>query len=101
MTDTPPDWVLIEAAKRGTWCETATIKQQQAMYRNEPLFAALCDMIAKHEQSPVDRKLLCAREASAQLDDNAELDYWRSGDGDDCLACCLRSLALYEEGFGK
>jgi len=101
MTDTPEDWVLIEAAKRCGWADKRTIKFLQGCYRNDRVFRALCDTIAKHEQPPVDRKLLCAREASAQLDDNAELDYWRSGDGDDCLACCLRSLALYEKGFGK
>ena len=101
MTDTPKDWVLIEAAKRFGWADTLTVYALQNDYAVSVPYRALCDMIAKHEQKPVDRKLLCAREASAQLDDNAELDYWRSGDGDDCLTCCLRSLALYEEGFGK
>jgi hypothetical protein len=99
MTDTPEDWVLIEAAKRCGW--TGDVPLLQTYYENDRPYRALCDMIAKHEQKPVDRKLLCAREASAQLDDDVESDYWRSGDGDDCLTCCLRSLALYEEGFGK
>jgi hypothetical protein len=104
MTDTPEDWVLIEAANRGghSW-KDQSVRQLRDAYADVdvPVFNALCDMIAKHEQPPVDRKLLCAREASAQLDDDVESDYWRSGDGDDCLTCCLRSLALYEEGFGK
>ena len=93
MTDTPiPDWVLLEAAKRGAWCETATIKQQQAMYRNEPLFAALCDMILKHEQPPVDPKLLCAREAAYPF------GFGRDSVGVDA---CVRAIELWEEGFGK
>jgi len=102
MTDTPEDWVLIEGAKRFAWDNVATSRLRSHYHdENHIGFRALCDMIAKHEHPPVDRKLLCAREASAQLDDNGELDYWRSGDGDDCLTCCLRSLALYEKGFGK
>lgn len=91
MTDTPEDWVLLEAAKRGAWCETATIKQQQAMYRNEPLFAALCDMIAKHEQPPVDRKLLCAREAERSFDGR-----YRTAE-----MIAIRAIELYLEGFGE
>ena len=89
MTDTPPDWVLLEAAKRGAWCETATIKQQQTMYRAEPLFRALCDMILKHEQPPVDRKVLCAREACSE----------RLGVTVEEIAA--RAIELWEEGFGK
>ena len=89
MSKEMEDWVLIEAAKRGAWCETATIKQQQAMYRNEPLFAALCDMILKHEQPPVDRKLLCAREACSE----------RLGITVEEIA--VRAIELWEEGFGK
>ena len=92
MTDTPPDWVLLEAAKRGAWCVTSTIKQQQALYRNEPLYRALCDMILKHEQPPVDRKLLCAREAER---------LWNSEDEATVDLACVRAIELWEEGFGK
>lgn len=92
MTDTPPDWVLLEAAKRGAWCETATIKQQQTMYRAEPLFRALCDMILKHEQPPVDRKLLCAREAMA-----GSIVY----EPRHIENIAVRAIELYLEGFGK
>ena len=100
MNDTPPDWVLIEASKRCDWAHD-DIAELQQQYEDDLPYAVICDMILKHEQPPVDRKLLCAREASAQLDENGELDHWRSGDGDYALTCCLRSLALYEEGFGK
>ena len=70
MTDkqTPPDWVLIEAAKRGNiqahgkgeWA----FPTYRAVYRSNATFRALCDMIERYEARPVDRKLLCAREAA-------------------------------------
>ena len=88
MTDTPEDWVLIEAAKRCGWeCGTAEL------YYDNPVYGALCDMIAKHEQKPVDRKLLCAREAARQylaMDAGIKVE-WNG----------LRAIELWEEGFGK
>jgi hypothetical protein len=81
-TETPPDEVLIEAAKRAD-CD---------VYRRDGAFLALCDMIAKHEKPPVDRKLLCAREAWDQW---LNIDY----DGEEWIG--LRAIQLYEEGFGK
>ena len=98
MTDTPEDWVLIEAAKRCGW-ETEYLENLRDLYATGPSsFRALCDMIAKHEQKPVDRKMLCVREAfreAACLDDEPE---WN-----DTLvaAACLRTIELWEEGFGK
>lgn len=93
MIDTPmPDWVLRKAAKRGAWCETATIKQQQTMYRAEPLFRALCDMILKHEQPPADRKLLCAEQAASEWDNSLLLPP---------IDVAVRAIELYLEGFGK
>jgi hypothetical protein len=91
MTDTPEDWVLIEAAKRCGWdCFFTTL---QWAYRNETAFRALCDMIAKHEQKPVDRKLLCAREADK---------LWATSTEDfGVREACLRAIELWEEGFGK
>ena len=88
MTDTPPDWVLIEAAKRCGWgCVVETL---QWMYRNETAYRALCDMIQKYEQPPVDRKLLCAQEA------------WRLHDEDlDSVTISVRAIELYERGFGR
>lgn len=85
MTDTPPDWVLIEAAKRCGWAYGTADN-----YHDNPVYAALCDMIAKHEQPPVDRKLLCAREASK-----------RGLFGESPVDPCLRAIELWEEGFGK
>lgn len=103
-TETPPeDWVLIEAAKQVGWDYCEDTLRQLYRYR-DPAFRALCDMIAKHEKQPVDRKLLCAREAMAE---NAETTGWggkfRSGDYDDTyhITVPLRAIELYEEGFGK
>jgi hypothetical protein len=94
MTDTPEDWVLIEAAKRGRWHSGYTLEVLREAYQGfcNPMFHALCDMIAKHEQKPVDRKLLCAREAG-----------WPFGFGKDSIAvdACIRAIELWEEGFGK
>jgi hypothetical protein len=98
MTDTPilPDWVLIEAAKRGgfSW-KDQSIRQLHDAYADVdvPVFNALCDMIAKHEQKPVDRKLLCAREAWDQIGEvETEIDSnW----------VAVRAIELWEEGFGK
>ena len=82
-TETPPDWVLVEAAKRSD-CD---------VYRRDGAFLALCDMIQKYEKPPVDRKLLCAREAWDQW---ASMEY----DGRE-YAITVRAIELYEEGFGK
>ena len=96
-TETPPDWVLVEAAKRSD-CD---------VYRRDGAFLALCDMIAKHEKPPVDRKVLCAREAMAENAEKYAASEWggkfRSGDYDDTyhITVPLRAIELYEEGFGK
>ena len=93
MTDTPPDWVLLEAAKRCEWEGLYTIDQLQRFYTTHEIYAPLCDMIFKHEQPPVDRKLLCAREAN-RLWENSDEEFT----GEDA---CLRAIELYLEGFGK
>ncbi len=54
-------------------------------------FRALCDMIQKYEQPPVDRKLLCAREAIRRMDYNMEKV--------DVIA--IRAIELWIEGFGR
>lgn len=54
---------------------------------------ALCDMIAKHEKPPVDRKLLCARETvrnAGFVIDHADIE-----------SIAVRAIELWEEGFGK
>jgi len=100
MTDTPEDWVLIEAARR------AGIHLTPAQYRAgliakaaRPYFLALCDMIAKHEQKPVDRKLLCAQAALTGA--LIELDASRFPKKECMWDCCVRAIELWEEGFGK
>lgn len=92
MTDLPilPDWVLIEAAKRSGWSDLYTLDTLQRFYANDLPYRALCDMIAKHEQPPADRKLLCAREASDAYNWNPEIQQ-----------ACVRAIELWEEGFGK
>jgi hypothetical protein len=95
-TETPPDWVLLEAADRFTW-KVMDMEELRNLYQNPRIpdghgYRALCDMIAKHEKPPVDRKLLCAREAWDQW---LNIDY----DGEEWIG--LRAIQLYEEGFGK
>jgi hypothetical protein len=91
MTDTPEDWVLIEAAKR---CDIhgANLSGLRSRYQaNSDPFRALCDMIAKHEQQPVDRKMLCAREAEREM--------WRKGEGNVFLG--VRAIELWIKGYGE
>ncbi len=104
MTDTPPDWVLAEAAKR---CEAPAESDDHwlTLYQMRGSFRALCDMIQKYEQPPVDRKLLCAREAMAR---NTRVlwhktDTYRSGKMDDgpAIADCVRAIELWESGYGR
>jgi len=104
MTDTPPDWVLIEAAKRsGT--KIKELHRLRSIYTESlNTFTALCDMIAKYEQPPVDRKLLCAREAMAEGCSLPESEgAYRRGSWDHAgaLKQCLRAIELYLEGFGE
>jgi hypothetical protein len=92
MTDkqTPPDWVLIEAGKRSEWDDT--VGNLRSYYENHGTFRALCDMIERHEQPPVDRKLLCARKAASEHG----YDEW-----DEAVDACRRAIELWEEEFGK
>jgi hypothetical protein len=90
MTDkqTPPDWVIREAEKRAG----INLPFPDMTYNNGGAFRALCDMIERYEQPPVDRKLLCAREAWTN---------WLNSGHDDEEWIGLRAIELYEEGFGK
>jgi hypothetical protein len=91
-TETPhDDWVLLEAAKRSGW-DAYTTQVLRETYCDGGSFRALCHMIAAYEEPPVDRKLLCAREAWDQW---LNIDY----DGEEWIG--LRAIQLYEEGFGK
>jgi Cdc6-like AAA superfamily ATPase len=49
-------------------------------------------MIERHEQPPVDRKLLCARKAASEHG----YDEW-----DEAVDACRRAIELWEEEFGK
>ena len=94
MTNTPPDWVLIEAAKRSDWVTQGRSPHLSSWYRDNKTFRALCDMIQKYEQPPVDRKLLCACEAEREVSErNLDEDWWE--------AIAVRAIELWEEGFGK
>jgi hypothetical protein len=89
-TQAPDDWVLLEAAKRANIGDE-TIECLRRVYLHSNSFTALCDMIAKHEKPPVDRKVLCAREA---------MKSWVGG-GAGPETICIRAIELWEEGFGK
>ena len=93
MTDkqTPPDWVLIEAAKRCDWACDNTHQLRQ-LYADDLPYEVICDMIQKYEQPPVDRKVLCAREAMAGtvLFDPVAIE-----------GIVSRAIELWIEGFGK
>jgi hypothetical protein len=92
MTDIPADWILIEAAKR---CDMQIIhcdlRELRLDYAEGHAFRALCDMIQKYEQPPVDRKLLCAREAVRLGSLKTEYSDW----------IAIRAIELWEEGFGR
>ena len=97
MTDrqTPPDWVLIEAAKRSGWKGEDELTLRNAYFNifDDAGFTALCDMIWKYEQPPVDRKLLCAREAWLKHEKMEGVTM--------SVAIGIRAIELWEEGFGK
>jgi hypothetical protein len=56
-------------------------------------------MIQKYEKPPVDRKLLCAREAFTFWCSPDALD--GSYDSSAEVCCSIRAIELWEEGFGK
>jgi hypothetical protein len=98
MTDkqTPPDWVLLEAAKRAWGKTTDPVSSLRYIYDDvDTTFRALCDMIERYEQPPVDRKVLCAREALSEAN-KAHADVaWSDED------VAVRAIELWEEGFGE
>ena len=93
--ETPPDWVLIEAAKRCgiRWSGTDDLRKLYADKECYRAYSALCDMIQKYEQPPVDRKLLCAERAIWEwLQTTGEISQEWIG---------IRAIELWEEGFGR
>ena len=105
-TETPPEEVLLEAAKRGNIGDEP-IEYLRKIYRHGGTYRALCDMIQKYEKPPVDRKVLCAREAMAENAETGVASEWggkfRSGNYDVTyhITVPLRAIELWEEGFGK
>jgi hypothetical protein len=96
-TETPPDWVLLEAAKHFTWVtgKAETLRFIYTSHKDPEShgYRALCDMIQKYEKPPVDRKLLCARETvrnAGFVIDHADIE-----------SIAVRAIKLWEEGFGK
>ena len=93
MTDkVPADWILIEAAKRSEYPH----EPLGLWYLADTTFRALCDMIERYEQPPVDRKVLCAREAITQSHDEnfrSNICQWEW--------IAIRAIEIYEGGFGK
>ena len=103
MTDeqTPPDWLLLEAARRCGWSHDPSdltwlrkVYVDTNKYTGGPAFCALCDaLIAEPMKPPVDRKLLCAREAIRE--------YWTGdGSGSDMENLSVRAIELWERGYG-
>jgi len=86
----PEDWVLLEAAKLADEPDIE-IQWLRDLHNACGTFRALCDMIAKHEKPPVDRKVLCAREAMTEF-------FPPHADPE---GVALRAIELWEEGFGK
>ncbi len=104
-TETPPeDWVLLEAATRFTW-KVLDMDELRNIHQKPKLscehgYRALCDMIAKHEKPLVDRKLLCAREATKYFESKRPtMDGYVSFDLLEPYV--VYAIELYEEGFGK
>ena len=91
-TQTPEDWVLLEAAKLcgRSHCSIETVRDR---WHLDKTFRALCDMIEKYEKQPVDRKVLCAREALREWE---VMEY----EGEEYMIG-VRTIELWEEGFGK
>jgi hypothetical protein len=86
----PEDWVLLEAAKLADEPDIE-IQWLRDLHNACGTFRALCDMIQKYEKPPVDRKVLCAREAMTEF-------FPPHADPE---GVALRAIELWEEGFGK
>lgn len=80
MTDkqTPPDWAVDRA-------------QELRKKRGFTHLDAFAAYIAEHEQPPVDRKLLCAREVVRQYAEEQVFDVEKTA---------IRAIELWESGYG-
>ena len=88
-----PDWVLKLAADKAGWevFDLFTLRNKYVA-SGGGTYRALCDMIERYEQPPVDRKLLCAREAATE---------YGYDQGDLAENACIRAIELWEEEFGE
>ena len=89
---TPPDWVLIEAAKRTRRITNIEVLRDYYRCAVNSGFRVICDMIERYEQPPVDRKLLCAREAFKQ---------WTGMESNTHADIGIRAIELWIEGYGE
>lgn len=91
-----PNWVFIEAAKRSNWQEGKTLAQMRSYIHVSGAYRALCEMIHKYEQPPVDRKMLCAQAAVTGA--LIELDASHFPKKECLWDCCIRAIELWESG---
>lgn len=108
MTEqTHPDWLLIEAGKRSGWATKETRIETLRVYDGNLVFRALCNALWKlHEAgllpAPVDRKLLCAREALNHFTDTPKSErggqYLMAELAEDFAVLAIQ---YWEEGFGN
>lgn len=89
---TPPDWVLIEAAKRTRRITNIEVLREYYRCAANSDFRVICDMIERYEQPPVDRKLLCAREAYERVVRQPSAKWEEVG---------VRAIELWESGYGS
>lgn len=104
MSDLPADWA-IEKAKANHPCKGLSAKCVKKRPHIYWLILEYARYIEAHEEAPVDRKLLCAREAMARIQEglrNKKIAKWyREGNDDAALSGYVEALTLYESGFGK
>jgi hypothetical protein len=95
-TETPPDWVLLEAAKRSGMKQCPDWIKRCYDHHAVLAFRALCNMIQKYEKPPVDRKLLCAQEAVRLHNERHVFSHGLHTPEE----VCVRAIELWEECFG-
>lgn len=106
MTDNemPADWAIEKALKlrefNDGYC-LDDVKKAPSIFATVVAFARY---IEAHEEPPISRELLCAREAAARLSNDEECrisKYWRSGKGDGVLKLAVDAIQLFNSGYGK
>lgn len=93
-----PDWVLQEAAKRIGWAAHQQPLCYRASYRTVPAYRAVCDLIHKYEEQPVDRKLACAQEAARRAHFSTDLDAVAAAAA---VRAGVTAIELWDTEFGK